>query len=76
MIDWQMSAHYVQVLEKNTSLEEDNSRLMREKSELSERLSAMEREVCGCLHMCVLVGVWVCVGAWMHVCVGVTSCVC
>ena len=71
-----------QLMDSNSSLEKDKTRLKREMSELSERLSAMEREVCGCLHMCVLVGVWVwvcgCVGVWVHgcMCVCVSLCVC
>ena len=37
-----------QLVDNNTSLEEDNARLRRERSDLSGRLSTMEREVCVC----------------------------
>ena len=37
-----------QLAERNTSLEEDNSRWRRERSELSGRLSTTKREVGGC----------------------------
>ena len=72
----------------NTSLAEDNSRLRKERSGLSESLSAMEREVCVCVCVCGEVGglfvcvhacVWiVCLCVYVYTCVSVRvhTCVC
>ena len=46
-----------QLMDSNSSLEKDKTRLKREMSELSERLSTMEREVC--IYDCVWLLVYV-----------------